>query len=135
MADYYPLISKAVAGNASSESRQLLYDRVREALLNELRTATPPFTEFQIMRERLALEDALRKVEEQVVDDVASQGELETAAASISADSDIMEDNDEADSKYARIGVNVPFMFVSGEVSGRFNPIWRIPSRNLRSTS
>jgi hypothetical protein len=135
MADYYPLISKAVAGNASSESRQILYGRVREALLNELRTATPPFTEFQIMRERLALEDALRKVEEQVVDGVADHGELETTVASISVDSDTTDDIDETDSEAVRIGVKVPFMFVSGEVSGRFNPIWRIPSKNLRSTS
>jgi hypothetical protein len=135
MADYYPLISKAVAGNASSESRQMLYGRVREALLNELRTATPPFTEFQIMRERLALEDALRKVEEQVVDGVADHGELETTVASISVDSDTTDDIDETDSEDVRIGVNVPFMFVSGEASGRFDPVWRIPSKNLRSTS
>jgi hypothetical protein len=139
MADYYPLISKAVAGNASSESRQILYGRVREALLNELRTATPPFTEFQIMHERLALEDALRKVEEQVVDGVAGNGELETTVASLSStDSDrayTTDDVDDADSEDIRIGVNVPFMFVSGEVSGRFNPIWRIPSKNLRSTN
>jgi hypothetical protein len=126
MADYYPLISKAVAGNASSESRQILYGRVREALLKELRTATPPFTEFQIMRERLALEDALRKVEEQVVDEVAGHGEPETTVAT--------EDLNDTDFEDIRIGVNVPFMFVSGEVSGRFNPIWRIPSKTLRST-
>jgi hypothetical protein len=68
MADYYPLISKAVAGLADDASgeRQAIYNRMREALSAALRTTEPPFTEFQVMRERLALEDVVRRVEEEV---------------------------------------------------------------------
>jgi hypothetical protein len=68
MADFYPLIVKAVsalAPDAFGESRRVLYDRVRAALLSELRMADPPFAASQIMHERLALEDAVRKVEEE----------------------------------------------------------------------
>jgi hypothetical protein len=62
MADYYPLISKAVAGldpDAPGESRRALYERARAAL----RTINTPLTEAEITRERLALEEAVRRVE------------------------------------------------------------------------
>jgi hypothetical protein len=66
MADYYQLITKAVAGldpDAPGESRRALYERARAALLAELRTINPPFTEAETTRERLALEEAVRRVE------------------------------------------------------------------------
>src|SRR5882724_5016870 len=66
MADYYQLITKAVAGldpAAPSESRRALYERAHAALLAEMRTISPPFTEAEITRERLALEEAVRRVE------------------------------------------------------------------------
>ena len=66
MADYYQLITKAVAGldpDASGESRWALYERARAALLAELRTINPPFTEAEITRERLALEEAVRRAQ------------------------------------------------------------------------
>lgn len=66
MADYYPLISRAIAGldpAAPGESRRALYERARTALIAQLRTVAPPLTESEITRERLALEEAVRKVE------------------------------------------------------------------------
>lgn len=66
MADYYPLIARAVSGldpNASGESRRALYERARTALIAQLRGVQPPLTEAEITRERLALEEAVRKVE------------------------------------------------------------------------
>jgi len=66
MADYYPLIARAVAGldpNASGESRRALYERARTALIAQLRGVQPPLSEAEITRERLALEEAVRKVE------------------------------------------------------------------------
>jgi hypothetical protein len=100
MADFYPLILNAVGAlkvNANAE-RQALYDRMRDALSAALRTTEPPFTEIQIMRERLALEDAVRKVEE-------------------------------------GLASKVPLMVVSGMALGRFNPVWRVPSRTLHPPS
>ena len=65
MADYHPLIARAVAGleRNSGENRRTLYERARTALVAQLRSISPALNESDITRERLALEDAIRKVE------------------------------------------------------------------------
>ena len=65
MADYYPLIARAVAGldKNTGENRRALYERARAALVNQLRGVDPPLDESDITRERLALEEAIRKLE------------------------------------------------------------------------
>src|SRR5712671_2423196 len=65
MAEYYPLIAKAVSGldKSTGEARRALYDRARTALLAQLRGVEPALSEPDITRERLALEEAIRKVE------------------------------------------------------------------------
>jgi hypothetical protein len=65
MADYYPLIAKAVAGleRNTGEGRRALYERARTALVAQLRGVIPALSESDITRERLALEEAIRKVE------------------------------------------------------------------------
>jgi hypothetical protein len=65
MADYFPLISRAVAGldKNTGENRRVLYDRARSALVAQLRGVEPALNESDITRERLALEEAIRKVE------------------------------------------------------------------------
>jgi hypothetical protein len=118
MADYFPLISKVVAGlaaNSSSESRQALYDKVRAALLDELRVADPPFSEFQIMSERLALEDAVSRVEEE-----AEQRESETQ---VSTFGDLSADADDLGTTVA-----IP-LIVSGDANGKMDPVWRLTWR------
>jgi hypothetical protein len=66
MADYYPLIARAISGldaNAPGEQRRALYERARTALIAQLRSVEPPLSETEITRERLSLEEAVRKVE------------------------------------------------------------------------
>src|SRR6185312_12710918 len=65
MADYYPLIAKAVAGldKSTGEARRALYERARTALVAQLRGVVPALSESEITKERLALEEAIRKVE------------------------------------------------------------------------
>ena len=65
MADYYPLIARAVSGldKNTGENRRALYDRARAALVSQLRGVQPALDESDITRERLALEEAIRKVE------------------------------------------------------------------------
>ncbi len=65
MADYTPLISRAVGAltDNTGEARRAVYDRARAALLAQLRNMNPPLPEENITRERMALEDAIRKVE------------------------------------------------------------------------
>src|SRR5712672_365478 len=63
MADYYPLIARAISGldsSAPGESRRALYVRAREALIAQLRSVQPPLSEAEITRERLSLEEAGR---------------------------------------------------------------------------
>jgi hypothetical protein len=69
MADYHPLIARAVdgLGTSSGEARRSLYERARSALVAQLRAIEPALSEADITRERLALEDAIRKVEAEAV--------------------------------------------------------------------
>jgi hypothetical protein len=65
MADYQPLIARAVAGldRNTGENRRMLYERARNALVAQLRGVVPALEESEVTRERLALEEAIRKVE------------------------------------------------------------------------
>ncbi|MGA2893368.1 MAG: hypothetical protein ABSE22_10890 [Xanthobacteraceae bacterium] len=69
MADYHPLIARAVdgLGTSTGEARRSLYERARSALVAQLRGIEPALSEADITRERLALEDAIRKVEAEAV--------------------------------------------------------------------
>ena len=84
MADYEPLIARAVAGleQNTGENRRVLYERARGALLKQLRGVDPPLEEGDITRERLALEEAIRKVEAEV----AAQEPMEQPAAAPAAE-------------------------------------------------
>ena len=65
MADFYPILARAVAGLAdqSPEARRAIYDRARNALVTQLRSLDPPLGEAEIMRERLALDEAVTRIE------------------------------------------------------------------------
>lgn len=65
MADYHPLITRAVTAleKDTAENRRVLYERARTALVSQLRGTVPPLDEAEITRERLALEEAIRRVE------------------------------------------------------------------------
>jgi hypothetical protein len=67
VADYFPLVSQAVARltKNDSESRRALYGRARLALVEQLREITPPLSDTQLLREQIDLENAIRKVESQ----------------------------------------------------------------------
>jgi hypothetical protein len=65
MADWYPLMSDAIAAldKKTVAARLAFYDRARASLANSLRNADPPLSETTIEHERLALEEAISKVE------------------------------------------------------------------------
>jgi hypothetical protein len=65
MTDYLPLLQRAIEGleKSTGETRRALYERARTALVAQLRGLNPPLSESEITRERLALEEAVRKVE------------------------------------------------------------------------
>ncbi|MBS9479250.1 hypothetical protein [Ancylobacter radicis] len=66
MADYYPLLARALGGlpDRSEAGRRTVYDRARRALLTQLRNADPPLREEDIDREQRSLEEAIRRLEQ-----------------------------------------------------------------------
>lgn len=65
MAEYYPLLAKAVSGltNSTPETRRSIYERARNALLKQLRSIQPPIAEADIDREAKALDAAIARLE------------------------------------------------------------------------
>ena len=59
MADYYPLLAKALANlpnRSASTARRAIYERARKALIGQLRSIQPPMPEADILGEDAALE-------------------------------------------------------------------------------
>ncbi|MBX6328047.1 MAG: hypothetical protein IRY89_05680 [Pseudolabrys sp.] len=81
MADYQSLISRAVAGleHNTGENRRMLYERARAALVTQLRSVDPPLDEAAVIRERVALEEAIRKVEAEAATKTSPGGGARTA--------------------------------------------------------
>jgi hypothetical protein len=65
MADYYPLIARAVEGltERTLEARRAVYERARTALVTQLRSLNPPLSETDINRETVSLDNAISRVE------------------------------------------------------------------------
>ena len=83
MADYYPLLARAVAVLPSSTigARQAIYGRARDALLAQLRAIDPPIDPGDIQAESDALDAAAAKVEADLAAKSASDAKAEPAAA------------------------------------------------------
>jgi hypothetical protein len=66
MADYQSLIQRAVGGlsEPKAAARRAVYDRARAALIDQLRGLDSPLPESDVARERLALDEAIARVEE-----------------------------------------------------------------------
>ena len=65
VADYYPLIARAVAKlpQNTETARRALFERARNALVEQLRRQTPTMSQSQAAHERESLEEAIHKVE------------------------------------------------------------------------
>ncbi len=68
MADYYPLLAKAVAAlpESTQQARRDVYERAREALFGQLRKLDPPVPAEVIEREAQALEVAVAQIETEI---------------------------------------------------------------------
>src|SRR5690349_14817689 len=68
MAEYYAVLSKAITGltNASPDTRRAVYDKARNALISQLRAINPPLPTSEISRQRLELEEAIRRLEREI---------------------------------------------------------------------
>jgi hypothetical protein len=65
MVDYYALISPTIEplANASPDERKVVYERLVLMLDQQLRAAEPPRSDKEILKERINLEAAIRRVE------------------------------------------------------------------------
>jgi hypothetical protein len=65
MADYYPLIARAVEGlpDQTPDLRRSVYERARTALISQLRSLNPPLSEAEIQQESRSLDQAIDRVE------------------------------------------------------------------------
>jgi hypothetical protein len=65
MADYYPVIARAVSRlpSKTDEARHSIYERARTALQENLRTHDPPVSPTELATEQFALEAAISRVE------------------------------------------------------------------------
>ena len=66
MADYYPLIARAVEGlpEQTPDKRHAVYERARTALIAQLRSLNPPLSEAEIQQESRSLDEAIARVAE-----------------------------------------------------------------------
>jgi hypothetical protein len=65
MADFYPVLSRAIAGlqDKSPETRRSVYDKAKAVLVAQLRGVSPPVAETEIARQRLALDEVIARIE------------------------------------------------------------------------
>lgn len=89
MADYYPLLSRAVSGLPVSnpETRRSIYERASKALLGQLRGIEPPIPAADIAREEQALKEAIDRLEAELAPpapDIAGLDAIERALRDLS---------------------------------------------------
>ena len=67
-AEYYPLLAKAVGSlpNSTPDTRRVVYERARKALIGQLRTYHPPVPDEDIERESVALDRAIERLEGEI---------------------------------------------------------------------
>ena len=79
MAEYYPLLAKAVSALDidANEARQVLYERARKALIGQLRNANPALPQAHIDGESKALDLAIARLEAEYAVKAALRGGLQ----------------------------------------------------------
>ena len=83
MAEYYPLLAKAVAGlqNSTPEIRRAVYERAHKALLAQLKNLDPPIAESDVARETDALAGAVARLEAELASANGHAGDRPEAPA------------------------------------------------------
>ncbi len=74
MAEYYAVLSRAVASLEANtpETRRAVYDKARNALIGQLKAIVPPLPTSEISRQRLELEEAIRRAEREATSGAAA---------------------------------------------------------------
>ena len=136
MAEYYAVLSRAVAGIefSSVEARRSVYDKARNALIGQLKAIDPPLAAAEISRQRLELEEAIRRVEREAAGRVAGEETGSEAAASAGADKPRRAEAARA-GESPPAGGRTPADGRAGERGERHAPIERTPPPPASSAS
>ena len=69
MADYHSVLQRAIANlpQNTGQARREIYDKARKALVRQLESFDPPLPPSEITAQRLALEEAIRRIEGEVM--------------------------------------------------------------------
>jgi hypothetical protein len=64
MADYYPVLKRAISSlpSSSGDARRIVYDKARAALLKQLQSYDPPLSPSDVTEQRMALEECIRRI-------------------------------------------------------------------------
>ena len=83
MTDFYSVLQRAVASlpDGSGPQRRAVYDKARKALLKQLQSFDPPLPSADVTAQRLALEDAIRKIENDIARQIRARRAVEGAAS------------------------------------------------------
>ncbi len=87
MTDFYSVLQRAVGSlpDGSGPQRRAVYDKARKALLKQLQSFDPPLPSSEVTAQRLALEDAIRKIENEIARQIrtrrAVQGAIPNSAS------------------------------------------------------
>jgi hypothetical protein len=68
MADYYPVLKRAISSlpSSSGDARRIVYEKARAALLKQLQSYDPPLSPSDVTDQRMALEECIRRIESEV---------------------------------------------------------------------
>ena len=82
MAEYYPLLAKAVSplDPDAQDARRSIYERARKALIGQLRSVSPPLAETHIDSESRALDLAIARIEAEFAVKSAIRASAQAAA-------------------------------------------------------
>ncbi|WMS44766.1 hypothetical protein RDV64_10445 [Acuticoccus sp. MNP-M23] len=81
MTDFYSVLQRAVSSlpESSGPNRRAVYDKARKALLKQLQSFDPPLPSSDVTSQRLALEDAIRKIENEIARQIRTQRALQSS--------------------------------------------------------
>ena|SRR6516164_3467468 len=85
MADYYPVIARAVSRlpSKTDKARHSIYERARTALQENLRTHDPPVSQAELATEQFALEAAISRVETELRRSAREETTLSSSSLSL----------------------------------------------------
>lgn len=87
MTDFYSVLQRAVASlpDGSGPQRRAVYDKARKALLKQLQSFDPPLPSADVTAQRLALEDAIRKIENEIARQIRTRRAVQGAMPAASS--------------------------------------------------